>query len=108
MNHVSQDGSKNKNKRVFHSKKDNTTRDLTLGDVLFMSQKWLFSLCFAFCDVRVTKMQSSPNVGHKMYSVTKTCVFVTNFVTILAVSLICDARILSLPSPKKSQNLCHG
>ena len=39
VNHVSQDGSKNKNKRVFHSKKDNTTRDLTLGDVLFMSKK---------------------------------------------------------------------
>ena len=65
-----------------------------------MSQKWLFSLCFAFCDVRVTKMQSSPNVGHKMYSVTKTCVFVTNFVTILVMSLICDTHFSSLPSPK--------
>ena len=73
-----------------------TTRDLTLGDV----QKWLFSLCFAFCDVQVIKKQSSPNVDHKMYSVTKMYFFVTNFVTILSVSLICDARILSLPSPK--------
>jgi len=33
------------------------TRDLTSDDVLFMSQKWLFLLCFAFCDIRVTKMR---------------------------------------------------
>ena len=35
----------------FRRKRTTTTRDLTLGDVLFMSQKWLFSLCFVFCYV---------------------------------------------------------
>ena len=75
-----------------------TTRDLMLGNVIFMSQKCLFLLCFAFCDIRVTKLRSSPNLGHKMYTVTKIYFFVTNFVMIITVSLICDTCFSSLSS----------
>ena len=82
-------------KRVSLTKYIFTATHIGFYDVPIMSLKVVFSSCFIICDTCVTKIPSSPIPCNKRSSVTKTCFFVINLMTIILSSLICDTHFSS-------------